>query len=184
VKSDAGDNMMDQSPDSYKVSWKRGDVCRRRSGTIGLVANSMPEYLEIRWNGPGAQDQVERLAAGEIDGLQRLARSEDLSPNRERTNLQNLEVIEALGTIEKAARNRTFANDREKCEADDLIRRAFATDGCDWDKRNSHVLIGLACQPTSVGMSSKLRERWHRIFCDRHSVLNRGTKTVPRLTNK
>jgi hypothetical protein len=81
--------------------------------------------------------------------------------------LENLEALEALRSVGNAIANRTFKNDRERSEADNLVRRSFATDGCAWDKKNSIQLLTLALKPETVGVIFKIRERFHRLFCSR-----------------
>jgi hypothetical protein len=156
--------MTPQSLDPRKSPWKRGDVCTRGFETVGFVVSYTPEYLEIRWNG---HEGIEKVPFHEIDDILRVAHADGVSPSGHRTNLESLEVIEALERVQNAAANRTFKNDREKSEADNLVRRSFATDRCDWDKKNSNQLLSLALHPESVGVIFKLRERLHRLFCSR-----------------
>lgn len=147
-----------------KSPWKRGDVCTRGSEKAGFILSYTPEYLEIRWNG---RDGIERVPASQVDEILRVAHAEGPSLAGQGTNLQTLETIEALERVRNAAANRTFKNEHEKREVDNLIERSFATDGCAWDKRNSNHLLTLALQPETVGIIFKLRERVHRLLCSR-----------------
>ncbi len=97
----------------------------------GLVASCTPEYLEVRW-----KDCVERIPADEVDSVIRLAHADGLSGSDERTNLETLLALEALEHFGMSTKNRKFKNAQEKSEADNLIRRAYATTGCYWDKEN------------------------------------------------
>ena len=155
--------MTQQPLDPRKSPWKRGDVCTLGFEKVGFVLSYTSEYLEIRWNG---RDGIERVPAPEVDDILRVAHADSVAPgDPPKTNLELLRTIEALERVRNAAANRTFKNDREKSEADNLVRRSFATDGCDWDKKNSNQLFTLAIQPETVGVIFKLRERLHRLFC-------------------
>jgi hypothetical protein len=156
--------MTPQPLDPRKSPWKRGDVCTRDFKTSGLVLGYTSEYLEIRWSGP---DGIEKVPTDGIDDILRVAHADGISPDGKRTNLEMLQVLQSLESLRTVAANRTFKNDREKSEADNLVRRSFATDGCPWDKKNSEQLLGLALQPETVGLIFKLRERIHRMFCSR-----------------
>jgi len=155
-----------QSLDPRKSPWKCGDVCTRDFKTVGFVVSHTSDYLEIRWNRDGIEE-IERIPTDVVDDILRVAHADALSPADERTNLENLEKLEALDALENAISNRTFKDDREKSEVDNLIRRSFATDGCAWDKKNASQLLVLALKPEEVGVSFKLRERLHRLFCSR-----------------
>jgi hypothetical protein len=159
--------MSPQPLDPRKSLWKRGDVCTRGFETVGFVLSYTPEYLEVRWHGRDGNDTIEKVAACEVDDILRVAHADQISPPGDRTNLENLEVIEALESVGSAAANRTFKNDRERIEADNLVRRSFATDGCGWDKKHANQLLALALKPETVGIIFKLRERLHRLFCSR-----------------
>lgn len=156
---------MPQQPlDPRKSPWKRGDVCTCGFGVVGFVLDYTPEYLEILWNKSGIES-TERVPAGETDNISRVAHADAASPSGNRTNLESLQALEALEKLRTAAASRTFKNDREKSQAGNLIRRSFAVDGCEWDKKNSSQLVRLALQPESVGMIFKVREWVHRLFC-------------------
>lgn len=152
------------SLDPRKNPWKRGDVCTRGFDTVGLVVNRTAEYLEVRWSG---NDVTEKIPTGEIEDVLRVAHAESPSPSGQRTNLEALQSLEALDVIESALVNRTFRSEREKHGVDNLIRRAFASDGCKWDKKNSTALLTLALKPGQVGVLFRLRERFHRLVCGR-----------------
>ncbi len=168
---------------SRESPWKRGDVCTRGSETVGFVVSYTPDYLEIRWHSRSGGDNIERVpAAGAVDIL-RLAHADAPSPDGRGTNLHSLEVIESLEAIEEGIRNRTFKNDRDKRESDDLIRRSFAT-GCVWDTKHQAQLITLAIKPKEVGIVFKIQERLHRPFCTQtrpkkpREILDLTTKNV------
>ena len=146
--------------DPRKSPWKRGDVCSRGFRMAGLVASCTPEYLEVRW-----KDCVERIPADEVDSVIRLAHADGLSGSDERTNLETLLALEALEHFGMSTKNRKFKNAQEKSEADNLIRRAYATTGCYWDKENSTNLTRLALEPEKVSLGFKIQERIHRVFC-------------------
>jgi hypothetical protein len=126
----------------------------------GLVVSSTPEFLEVRW-----KDCVERIPADQIDSVIRLAHADAPSASGEKTNLETLLALETLEHIETLARNIKFKNAREKTEADNFIRRAYATNGCCWDKKNSTNLARLALEPEKVGLGFKIQERLHKAFC-------------------
>jgi len=126
----------------------------------GLVASYTPEHLEVRW-----KDCVERIPADEIDSVIRLAHADGPSANGEQTNLETLLALEALEHIGTLTKNRKFKNAREKSEADNFIRRAYATSSCYWDKKNSTNLARLALEPEKVGLGFKIQERLHKVFC-------------------
>jgi hypothetical protein len=154
--------MTPRSLDPLENPWKRGDVCTRGFGKVGFVVRYTPGYLEILW-----PIGVERVPADDVDNIRRMAHWDSVPPGGQRTNLETLESLEALETLSNALENRTFKNDHEKRELDNLIRRAFATDGCEWDKKHSTQLLTLALDPERVGIIFKLRERLHRYFCGR-----------------
>lgn len=139
-------------------------MCTRDFKTSGLVLRYTSEYLEIRWSGP---EGIEKVPTEEIDDILRVAHAGDISPDGKRTNLEMVQVFESLENIRTVAANRTFKNDQEKSEADNLVRRSFAEGGCPWDKQNAAQLLSLALQPETVGVTFKLRERLHRLFCSR-----------------
>jgi hypothetical protein len=126
----------------------------------GLVVSSTPQFLEVRW-----KDCVERIPADQIDSVIRLGHADGPSPSGEKTNLETLLTLEALEHIGTSAKNRKFKNAHEKTEADGFIRRAYATNGCYWDKKNSISLARLALEPEKVGLVFKIHERLHRVFC-------------------
>jgi hypothetical protein len=146
--------------DPRKSPWKRGDVCARGFQMAGLVVSCTPEFLEVRW-----KDCVERIPADEIDSVIRLAHADGPSASGERTNLETLVTLEALEHIGTLAKNRKFKNAREKTEADNFIRRAYAPDACYWDKKNAIYLTRLALEPEKVGLRFKIQERLHKVFC-------------------
>lgn len=139
-------------------------MCTRGFEKVRFVLSHTPEYLEIRWNG---RDGIERVATREVDDILRVAHADGVSRAGHRTNLETLQVLEALERVRNTAANRTFKSDREKRKADNLVRRSFAEDGCEWDRRNASVLLDLALKPEYVGIGFKLRERLHRLFCSR-----------------
>jgi hypothetical protein len=157
---------MPQQPlDPRKSPWKRGDVCTRGFETVGFVRSYTSEYLEILWNGRDGTDKIEEVPAGEVDDILRVAHADSVSPSGRGTNLESLEALEALEGLREAIANRTFRSDRERGGSDNLVRRSFATDGCDWDRKNSKQLLTLALRPETVGVVFKVRERVHRLFC-------------------
>jgi hypothetical protein len=153
--------MSTQPLDPRKSPWKRGDLCTRDFEMVGFVLSYTSEHLEIRWN----CRNVEKISTHEIDDILRVAHADSASPDGHGTNLEVLDDIQALEEIGKAAEGRVFKNDSERRQADDLVRRSFATDVCEWDKRNSKQLLALALKPETVGIVFKLRERLHRLFC-------------------
>jgi hypothetical protein len=156
--------MTQQSLDPRKSPWKRGDTCTRGFERVGFVLSYTPEYLEIRWNEIG----IERIPADEINDIVRVAHADSVCSGGHETNLEMLEALLALERIRDVGANRTFKNDREKNEADNLARRSFASDGCEWDRKNSEQLLALALQPETVGVVFKIQERLHRLFCSRN----------------
>jgi hypothetical protein len=146
--------------DPRKSPWKRGDLCTRRFQIAGFVVSSTPEFLEVRW-----KDCVERIPADEIDSVIRLGHADGPSPSGEKTNLETLLALETLEHIGMLTRNRKFKNAREKTEAENFIRRAYAPDACYWDKKNAINLTRLALEPEKVGLGFKIRERLHKVFC-------------------
>ena len=156
--------MAQQPLDPRKSPWKRGDICTRGFKAVGFVLNHTTEYLEIRWNEGG----TERIPADEIDDILRVAHADGIIPGEHRTNLELLEDLVALECVRSAVVNRSFKNAREKKRADSLAARSFATDGCEWDKKNANQLFTLAFQPETVGIIFKFRERLHRLLCRRN----------------
>jgi hypothetical protein len=154
--------MTQQPLDPRKSPWKRGEVCTRDFKTVGFVLSSTPEYLDIRWNG---HDGIEKVSEREVDDILRVAHADGPSLAGDGTNVQTLDTLEALERVRNAAESRTFRNEHEKRKADNLIARSFAKDGCAWDKRNSNQLLTLALQPETVGVTFKLLERLHSLFC-------------------
>lgn len=146
--------------------WKRGDVCTRHLDRVGFVVNCTREYLEVRWTEGGG---IERIPADQmLDDVLRVAHADSPAlSGRGGTNLESLEVLEALDAIQVALANRTFKSGREEIEANNLVRRAFATAGCDWDKKHSSQLLALMLKPEQVSVVFKIRERFHRLICDR-----------------
>jgi hypothetical protein len=151
--------------DLSKDLWKRGDVCTQDFKTFGWVLCYTPHCLAVRW----ASGTVETFSAGAMDGVLRVGHANSIGPaGGHETNLELLEVFEALDRVETASRNRKPKNDREQRELDNLIRRHFyAKDGCNWDKRHSASLYSLALWPETVSVIFKLRERLHRLLCKR-----------------
>ena len=105
------------------------------------------------------------MLADEIESLVRLAHADGPSPSGEKTNLETLLTLEALERIGTLARNRKFKNARQKAEADNFIRRAYAPDACYWDKKNAINLTRLALEPEKVSLVFKIEERLHKVFC-------------------
>jgi hypothetical protein len=159
--------MRPQALDPGKSPWKRGDVCTRGFETVGFVLSYTSDYLEILWRGRDGDETIENVPVHEVGNILRVSHADAVSPSGAGTNLEKLESLEALRRVEKAIANRTFKNEHERSETDNLIRRAFATDGCAWDKENSNQLLSLALRPETVGVVFKLRERLHRLLCNR-----------------
>jgi hypothetical protein len=134
-----------------------GDVCTRHFERVGFVVNYTGKYLEVRWTEGGG---VEKIPADQIDDVLRVAHADSLSPSGTRTNLEALESFEALDTIQSALANKTFKSDREKRGADNLIRRAFASDGCDWDKKNASLLLTSVVKPEQVRAIFLMATSW------------------------
>ena len=158
--------MTPQSLDPHENPWMRGDVCTKGFEKVGFVVSYTSGHLEILWpNG------VERVPSDEVDDIRRMAHWDSVPPGGQKTNLETLESLEALEILSNALSNaltdRAFKNEHEKAEVDNLIKRSFATDGCEWDKKHSTQLLTLALYPERVGIVFKLRERLHRSFCSR-----------------
>jgi hypothetical protein len=155
--------------DPRKTPFARGDVVTRGFKLAGLVTEVTSSYLEVRWNKEGNEghDKIERIPAAEMDNLVRVAHADSLSAGGDQTNLQTLEAIEALESINIAMRNRmaTIKTPQEKAEVDSLVTRAFAKDRCPWDRKNAARIFQLAVEPNNVGMLFKIQERIHRAFC-------------------
>jgi hypothetical protein len=155
--------------DPRKTPFARGDVVTRGFQLAGLVTEVTSSYLEIRWNKGGneGKDTIERIPAADMDNVIRVAHADSLSPGGDKTNLQSLDAIEALERINIAIRNRmaTIKTPTEKAEVDSLVTRAFAKDGCPWDRKNGARIFQLAVEPNNVGMLFKIQERLHRAFC-------------------
>ena len=153
--------------DPRKSPWKRGDVCTSGFKKSGFVLNHTAEYLEVRWMPDGG---IERIPTEDADDLLRVAHADSLSPGGQRTNLENLESIEALSRIEDGIRERmkTVKNESEKKELDRLTRRIFASDKCEWDTKHQGKFFQLIVEPQNVGPIFKLRDRIHQSFCKRH----------------
>jgi hypothetical protein len=155
--------------DPRKTPFSRGDVVTRGFKLAGLVTEVTSSYLEVRWNKEGNEgnDTIERIPAAEMDNLVRVAHADSLSAGGDQTNLQSLEGIEALERVTIAMRKRmaTIKTPREKAEVDSLVTRAFAKDGCPWDRKNGARIFQLAVEPNNVGMLFKIQERLHRGFC-------------------
>lgn len=149
---------------SRESPWKRGDVCTRGSESVGFAVSYTSDYLEIRWHSRSGSDNIERVPADGAADILRLAHADAPSPGGRGTNLHSLEVIESLEAIEEGIKGRTFKNDREKREVDNLIRRSFATE-CGWDKKHQCQLMTLALKPEEVGIVFKIQDRLHRLFC-------------------
>src|SRR5713101_8122205 len=115
--------MRPQPLDPRQSPWKRGDVCTRDFKTNGFVLSYTSEYLEILWHGHDNIDTIEKIPAHEVDDILRVAHADQISPAGRWTNLENLEAVEALTAVGNAAANRSFKNERERSEADNLVRR-------------------------------------------------------------
>ena len=148
------------SLDPRNNPWKRGDVFTRDLKRVGFVVNCTREYLEIRWTEGGG---VEIIPTDQmLDDVLRVAHADSPAlSGRSGTNLEALEAIEALDAIQSALENRTFKDDHDKREANNPVRRAFATDACDWDKKNRIQLLTLVVKPEQVSVLFKARERFH-----------------------
>ncbi len=143
--------------------WKRGDVCTRHFDKVGFVINCAGEYFEVWWTESGS---IEKIPADQMYALLRVAHADGLAPDGERTNLEALQSLEALDAIRDHLANRTFSA-REEEKASGLIKRAFAADGCTWDKEHRAELLALATAPEQMSVFFKLRERFHRLICPR-----------------
>ena len=159
--------------DPRKTPYTRGDVVTRGFKQVGMVTDYTPAYLEVRWNDEGNEgnDKIERVPMERVDDLLRVAHADTLFSTDGQTNLQTLNGIEALERIQVGIRNRikTIRSPAEQAEVDGLVKRAFASDGCAWDKKNQGQLMHLIVEPQSVGAFFKIRERVHRMFCRHHT---------------
>lgn len=155
--------------DPRKIPYTRGDVVTLGFKKSGLVTEFTPTYLEVRWNEEGT-DKIERVPTADIDNLVRVAHADSLSAGGQKTNLENLQVLEALDHIRALTveRMKTIKSPREETEVNGLIERAHATDGCEWDKQHYVKLMQLALGPQKVGLLFKIQERTHRMFCGHH----------------
>jgi hypothetical protein len=151
------------SLDPSKSPWKRGDVCTRGFDKPGFVLNHTAEFLEVRWS----DDSIERVPRVDIDSLLRVGHADSLGPDGRRTNLESLQSLEALDSIQHgmAERIKTIRSDKEKKVLDRLCRRIFSEKRCKWDARHSAQLMMLLTAPQNVGIIFRIRERIHRIFC-------------------
>jgi hypothetical protein len=113
-----------------------------------------------------SDDSVERIPTEAIDRLLRVAHADSLGPDGRRTNVEHLEVVEALSFIQRtlAERIETVKDEDEKKKLDHLVRRIFSHE-CEWDKKHQAKLMALLSAPKSAGVIFKLRERIHRLFC-------------------
>jgi hypothetical protein len=152
------------SLDPRKSPWRRGDVCTRAFEKSGFVIDHTSEYLEVRWI---KEETIERIPTLEVDNLFRVAHADSLTPDGQRTNLESLEAIETLDALQNAiaGRMKTLTTDREKEQADHLVRRIFSRGQCEWDARHATQLTLLLTGPQNVGVVFRIRERIHRIFC-------------------
>ncbi len=148
--------------------WRRGDVCTRNFQRVGFVVNCAREFVEVRWTEGGG---IEKVPADQVDDLLRVAHADGPAPNGGRTNLQALQSLEALDAMRDALAHRTFKNAQERHEADNLVRRAFATDICHWDERHRAELLTLVVKPEQVSLFFKIRDRMHRLICKRSRAL-------------
>jgi hypothetical protein len=155
--------------DPRKTPYTRGDVVTLGFKKSGLVTEFTSTYLEVRWNEEG-EDKIERIPTANIDNLLRIAHADALSVSGKKTNLENLQVLEALDHIRALTveRMKTIKSPREQMEVNGLIERAHATDGCEWDKQHYVKLMQLALEPQKVGLLFKIQERMHRMVCARH----------------
>jgi hypothetical protein len=152
------------SLDPLKSPWKRGDVCTRAFEKSGFVLNHTSEYLEVRWID---DESIERIPTLEVDNLLRVAHADSLTPDSQRTNLESLQAIETLDALKHAIaeRMKTLTTDKEKEQADHLVRRIFSRGECEWDTRHATLLVLLLTGPQNVGVLFRVRERIHRVFC-------------------
>lgn len=150
--------------DPCKSPWRRGDVCTLGFKKNCFVLDHTPEYLEVRWMN---EDGVEKIPTEAIDGLLRIAHADGLGPDGRRTNLEYLQVREALDFVERGLTERTQAikSEKERKELDRLVRRIFSEGKCKWDARHRGDLTTLLAAPGSIGTAFKIRERIHRAFC-------------------
>jgi hypothetical protein len=133
----------------------------------GFIHDPTADHLEVVW----MPDCIfERLSVADAENLLRVAHGASLSESGQKTNLQGMEEMLALHRIETAVRERgaSCKNEAEKKSLDLLIKRCFATDGCEWDKAHSGELFHLAVKPSEVGLMFRLQEKVHRLFCKRH----------------
>lgn len=100
------------SLDPSKSPWKRGDVCTRGFDKPGFVLNHTAEFLEVRWS----DDRIERVPRVDIDSLLRVGHADSLGPDGRRTNLESLQSLEALDSIQHGMTERikTIRSDKEK----------------------------------------------------------------------
>lgn len=164
IGNDRGHQMATYPPlDPSKSPWKRGDVCTRGFEKPGFVLNQTSEYLEVRWS----DDSIERIPSDDMDSILRVGHADSLGPDGRRTNVEFLQSLEALDSIQHgmADRIKTIRSDAEKKALDRLCRRIFSEKQCKWDARHEAQLMMLLTAPQNVGIIFRIRERIHRIFC-------------------
>ena len=151
------------SLDPRKSPWKRGDVCTRGFKKQCFVLNPSLEYFEVRWD----DDSIERIPSDAIDNLLRVAHADSLGPDGRRTNLENLQALEALDFVEHglSERKNSLKSEKERQVLDRMIRRMFTEGKCRWDTLHASELMTLVVAPGKVGIAFRIRERIHRIFC-------------------
>jgi len=157
---------MTDSPslDPRESPWKRGDVCTLGFEKNCFVLDHTPEYLEVKWMSDGS---IEKIPTDSIDDLLRVGHADGLGPDGRRTNLEYLQASETLSLLGSSLTERMgiVKSENEKQQLDRLVRRIFAEGKCEWDTRNRAELMALLANPKSVGLSFKISERIHRIFC-------------------
>jgi hypothetical protein len=131
------------------------------NGIVAVDMNNHDEHLVVRW-----QNGVEKIHRSKIGEIRRLTESEvSAAQSVGASPLNTLERLEALDRIEAGLteRSRTIKSAREQRFVDNLIRRGFNPE-CEWDRKNTTLLLVLAIKPDSVGLVFKVRERLHRPF--------------------
>jgi|ERR1700722_3751650 len=155
------------SLDPQKYPWHRGDVVTFRFEKYGFVLDFTLEYLEVIWL---QTSSIERVATEDVDRLLRVGHGASVSHDGSKTNLQLTETALSLHKLKKAAEERIASckTEAERKSANQFISRAFASDGCEWDKVHHAQLMNLALQPWNVGVLFKMKERIHRLSCKKH----------------
>jgi hypothetical protein len=150
------------SLDPLKSPWQRGDVCTRAFELAGFVVSRNQAYMQIRWN----DGSTEQVPDADIDSLTRFAHANSLGPDGKRTNLEYLETLEALDYLEHAIAERMKTiKEHEKPELDRLVRRLFAENQCEWDKKHAAQLTAMLANPRNVGIIFRIRDRIHCRSC-------------------